>query len=540
MEKEENSETTKEDLKEDAKGEVAIKEEAKDENKEEIAAKEEVKNEKKEEVTTKKEEQPKEQEFKKAEEKTKKKNTKLIVLIAVIIVAAIVAFSCWFFFRTKTIDLAECLTVKYEGFNGHAKATVTLDEKALKNKISDSDVARRLIKKAEIELKNYENLSNGDEISVKIKIPSSFLEDNKLELKESTIKIKVNGVEDAANIDMSKYIKLEYKGYNKHATAEATIMKDKMKEVLGEDISNKLANRIRLNITNNENLTNDQEAEIKINVDNYYLEEIGIKLNSDTVKIKVEGLKDATELDAFKDIKIDVTGMSPNINVSISNNSEDERLKTVEYRASKTSGISNGETITITAVRWDENRFNEEGVALKETTMTYTVNGQAAYIFSLSEINDAVKTELKSTFISKVTSKANENYSSYSDNLKWYLTQYTDYKYLDIRDVNRDISFGTPEVMSMYLLTKKDDVNSDTINTIIGIVKVPCTSANNGVTYNWYVTVKAANASLKEDGGISDNTTYIITAKEGKDEESAYQEFVNSMKNRYNVEKISL
>jgi len=112
----------------------------------------------KEQIETKKDDQPKEQEFKKAEVKTKKKHIKLIISIAVIAVAIIAALGWWFFFRTKTIDLADCLTVKYEGYSGHAKATVTLDEKAVKSKISDRDVAKRLIKKAEIEREKNERM----------------------------------------------------------------------------------------------------------------------------------------------------------------------------------------------------------------------------------------------------------------------------------------------------------------------------------------------------------------------------------------------
>ncbi len=532
--KEKEEQTTNEEQKEEV--EKAVISEEKKEEKGQVATKEEVK----EQIETKKDDQPKEQEFKKAEVKTKKKHIKLIISIAVIAVAIIAALGWWFFFRTKTIDLADCLTVKYEGYSGHAKATVTLDEKAVKSKISDRDVAKRLIKKAEIELKNNENLSNGDELSVKVKISSSFLEENKLKLKDTTIKVKVEGVEEAASIDMSKYINLEYTGPNKHATAKATINKEKLEEDFGEETALKLIGRVNLNIVKNENLTNGNEVEIRVDVNKYYLEEMGINITSDVAKVKVDGLKDATEIDAFKDIAIDVTGMSPNINISISNKSEDECLKTVQYKASKTSGIANGETITITAYSWDEKLFDEKGVALKATTMEYTANGQAAYIFSLSEINDAVKTELKSIFVSKVNSKANENYSSYSDNLKWYVKRNTDYQYLDVDDVDRDISVGAPEVMSMYLLTKKPDTRSNTINTIIGIVKVPCTSTKNGVTYNWYVTVKAENASLKTDGGISENTEYTITVQAGKDEESAYQEFVNSKKDSYNVEKISL
>lgn len=483
----------------------------------------------------------------KAETKTSNKKSGkkgLIISGILLLVAAIVALVLWFVLGTKTIDLSECLDIKYEGYNGHATAVVEINEKKLKEKIGDSSVAKRFIEKATFEIENNKDLSNGNELVVKVKISTSFLEEHKLKLKDTKMKIKIQGIEEALSIDMSKYIEVEYKGSNKHATAEATIKMDELEDDLGYEIGSKLTNRINLEIVNNENLTNDDELEIKVVINKSYLEGIGLALASDTVKIKVEGLKDATELDAFKDIKVEFSGMSPNLSVSITNNSEDEFLKTVEYKASKTSGIANGETITVTAIRWDEELADEKSVTLKETKKEYTVNGQSAYIFSKSEITDAVKSELKTIFVSKATSKAKEEYIGYDpNNFKRQLYDNTDYKYSGVNtynEIDRDLSVGTPEVVSMYLLTKKPEMSFNTINTVVAIVKVPCKSARTGATYNWYVTIQAKNASLKEDGTVSDNTNYVINVEDGNDEEKAYQSYINSNKNGYNVEKITL
>lgn len=481
--------------------------------------------------------------------KPKKKHTKLIVSAIIALLAMVVALVLWLVLKTKTIDLSECLNIKYNGYSGHATATIEIDEKKLKNKLDGKVSAKKFIEKADLEIENNKDLSNGNELTIKVKVSSSFLKDNKLKLKDTTIKIKVEGIQEPVEIDMSKYIKLEYKGFNKHAIAKIVLDEDKMKEDLGEDIATKLKDRLILNIDDNEDLENDDEVEVKISkrvVDSigYYLGDMGVNLVSDVVKIRVEGLKEGTEVDAFKDIKVDFSGMSPNINVSISNNSDDEFLKTVEYKASKTSGIANGETITITAIKWDEEMAQEKEITLKETKKEYKVEGQSAYIFNKSEITDAVKTELKSIFVSKTTSKANEEYQGYdSDNFRRQLYDNTDYKYSGVntyKEIDRDLSIGTPEVVSMYLLTKKPEMSFNTINKIVGIVKVPCKSAKTGATYNWYVTIEAENASLKEDRTISDNTNYIINVRDGKDEEKAYQTYVNDKKNGFNVDKISL
>ncbi len=524
---------TKTELKEEPKVEEKVE-------KEEIVETPEIK----EEIVK---EQPKTKEVKEEANENKaptKKHTKAIVAGIVAVVAAIIAVILFLVLKTTTIDLSDCFTVEYKGFSGKAIATVKLNEKTLKSKIKDKDVAKKLVEKVDFEFDNTKEYSNGDELEINVKISSSFLKKNKLKLKSNTIKIKVSGIDEAKTLDMSKYIKVEYKGFNKHATAEVELDIDKMEEDLGEDITSRLKNRIKLNIENNENLENGKELEVKVEIDDYYLESTGVVLESDIAKIEIEGLDDADEIEAFKDIKVEVTGMSPNLSISVVNNSTDEFLKTIEYKPSKATGVANGETITITAVKWDEELFNEKKVTLKETKMEYKVEGQSAYIFNISEITDTVKSNLKTTFISKATSKASENHENYnSNNLKYWLRESTDYKYADVKayeDTDKDLSFGTPEVASMYLLTKKADKNPSQINMIIGIIKVPCKSAKTGVTYTWYVTVKAQNASLKEDGTISDNTNYSIQVSDGKDEESAYQKYVNSEKNNYDVEKISL
>lgn len=516
-----------------------VKEEPKVEEKVEIVETPEIKEETKKELP-KIEEVKKEVKEKETAKKPEKKHTKAIVAGVVAVLAIVIALVLFLVLKTTTIDLSDCFNVEYKGFSGKAIATVKLNEKALKSKIKDKDVAKKIIEKLDFEFDNTKEYSNGDELDIKLKISSSILKKNKLKLKSDTVKIKVQGIEEAKTIDMAKYIKVEYKGFNKHATAKVELDVDKMKKELGEDIAYTLRNRIRLNIENNENLENGKDLEVKVDIDEYYLERVGAILESDIAKIEIEGLDDATEIEAFKDIKVDIAGMSPNLSVTVVNNSTDELLKTVEYKPSKATGVANGETITITAVKWDEELFNEKKVTLKTTKMEYKVEGQSAYIFNISEITDTVKNNLKTTFASKATSKANENFSYLGNNLKYELREYTDYKYSGANDIDKDLSFGTPEVASMYLLTKKADRNTNQINMIIGIVKVPCKSAKTGATYNWYVTIKAQNASLKTDGTISDNTNYDIQVSDGKDEESAYQEYVNYEKNNYNVEKISL
>jgi len=414
---------------------------------------------------SKKEQKIENQPDNKKDKATKKEGKlKLPIIIVSAIVIIIIALTILYFlvFAPKTLDLSKYLSIEYTGYDGYATATVEIDTKALKKDI-DSDIAKKFAKKAELEIEDNEDLKNGDELKIKVKIKNSWLEDNKLKLKDSTVKIKVEGIEKAKEIDLSDYIDVEYEGYNKHATATVKFNKDLKDEFEDSSIYNSFISNATLEVKDNENLANEQEIEISVEIPSSWLNENGIALKSDTIKVQVSDLKDATEIDVFKDINVEITGMSPDLKVTISTKSDDEFIKTVRYSASKTSGISNGEKITITASSWDKKMAESKGYVLKKETMEYTVDGQAAYIFSTSEIKDDVKTSFKNTFIEKATSKATEAYDYWGSSVKKHIRNDTDYKYTDLDEgnetdaINQDLSIGNIEVASMYLLTKKED-----------------------------------------------------------------------------------
>ena len=449
-----------------------------------------------------------------------------LIIIAILAIAGTIGGLLYaFVFSIKTVDLAECLKIEYKGYDGFATATVEIDQGKLKDKVKDSNVAKNFIKKAELDVDKTTNLSNGDEIEVKVSISDSFLEQNKIKLKSKKVKVTVKGVEEFSSLDLSKYIKLTFKGLNKHATAEAEI-DESLKDVLGEEMYKEFARRVSLRIEENENLENGKDVEVNVSISESWLKENGIELKSTTPKVPVSGLKDAKEFDAFKDMKVTLSGMSPNLSLSVTNESTDEFVKTVRFTAEKTSGISNGETVKITASSWDEEMAEEKGYALKELTTEYKVENQASYVSSKSELEGDVKNQIKSIFVEKAKSKGNDSKSTvYYD---------TDYKYVDAYDIYQDLSVGEPEVVSLYLLTKKADRYTYDANKLIGIVRVPFTSAKSGATYNWYITVVAKNISIN-DGKVSDNTVYDVDKYDGHDEDKAYQYYVNSQKDDFDV-----
>ena len=468
--------------------------------------------------------------------KKSKKGLKIKLILLFILLLAIVGGICYIRFAPKTIDLTKYIEISYDGYEGNAKATASLNEDEIKKIIKDKDIAEELIDELKIEIKNNSKLSNGDEIEINLKISDDFLKENKLKLKDSTYKVKVEGLDQVSRIDLSKYVELELDGFNGHASAEVNLSKD-LKEVIGNDNFKDLEKVISFNIINNGELENDGTAEIEISLSDSWQKEHGIEIKKDKIEVDVTGLEEGVEIDAFASMKVELTGMSPNITLDVRNTSEDDFIKTVVFTPEKKSNITNGETIKISITSYDKKIAEEKGYVFKETSTDYKVNNQAAYISNVNEINDNIKNEIKTLYIDKAKSKATELYRR-RELAKAKIEDYTDYKYTTVDDSGKDLQIGNPEVVSLYLLTKKDDTSNKDKNKVIGIVKIPYTSNQTGTTYNWFVTVVAANFSTTSDGKVSDNAVYTVTVEYGKDQEEAYQKWINSEKDYYNVENI--
>lgn len=96
--------------------------------------------------------------------------------------------------------------------------------------------------------------------------------------------------------------------------------------------------------------------------------------------------KKKVELDLFKDITVEFSGMSPNGSVKIKNTSDNDFISSVKYTPNKSIELSNGDTIVITAEYSEEDAQNM-GYIIKKKTKKYKVSGLSKYIDEPDEIS---------------------------------------------------------------------------------------------------------------------------------------------------------
>lgn len=209
-------------------------------------------------------------------------------------------------------------------------------------------------------------------------------------------------------VDVSQYISFKYDGYSTIGTAEVKFNKSAFtddygkklrytkdgKEVFdGKEPAKAFTGLIQEAVPEGvyaDYLTNGDEVVFVWNdrvvdrIEQYFK----VELECSDVTATVEGLEIAPVVDVFENITFTVDGVAPNGMLRINGSNE----YNLYYTPSKTTDLSNGDIITITAspMYSDENLSNymikNYGVLPKETEVTYTVEGLSSYVGSAKEI----------------------------------------------------------------------------------------------------------------------------------------------------------
>jgi hypothetical protein len=295
-----------------------------------------------------------------------------------------------------------------------------------------------------------------------------------------------------------------------------------------------------MEVEDGDDLKNGDEVTINFGLKESFLKENKLKLESDSITLKVEGLEETQAIDLFEDLEFNVSGISPSLRLSLTNNSTDSFVKTVTYTMEfednsssySLSGLSNGDTVTIKASYKDSDLI-KSGYTVIEDTYEYTIENQAEYVTNANAISDEVLSSLKEKFLEKVKSTSSNSYNAYSA----------------VKNIDSNVSYSTssftasePSFVKAYVLTATSSTSS-TKNKIYAIYKVTFTSET-GATYDYYYTVYTSNIVVSENKLYTGNTySYYIassysSSSYGKSPEDAYNELIDNQKSSFDIKEI--
>lgn len=349
-------------------------------------------------------------------------------------------------------------------------------------------------------------------------------------------------------IDLTKYVSLNtegaYNGFAEFTTDDLVIDEKGLKKALdSKKLAEKLEKRLlnKAEVTENSDVKNGDEIEVKFKVSEDFQKENKIKINSEKIKIKVSDLEDPNELDLFKDIEISYSGISPNLTANLKNNSDNEFIKydvkyTIQKAGSSNSSsyslnnIANGDELKVTAT-YSDDELKKAGYVVKETEKTYKVENEAKYVTTADDLTDDVKNTIKDKLLTKAKSIAN---SSNSDVYYAYSSDFTSYSW----DYN--FTHTDPELVKLVLaVNTSDDSYNYTHNTIYAIYKSTYTDTSTSKTYDYYIAVDVDNIAVDKDGLYSSTNyyyeefnNYSYTPSTGKSENTSLDELYNSIKDK--------
>lgn len=153
---------------------------------------------------------------------------KRVGLICLMVVMAALLTGC----GKKKIDIMEGLTISFDGYDGYGAATLeneysweaeAFEAAGIKSIDGFDTFAHAVIIEGSVsyEVTPKENLSNGDEVTVKAKIDQEALEEYDFELiaeKEKTF--TVTGLKEIKEVDLFENIEVEFSGIAPYASAQ--------------------------------------------------------------------------------------------------------------------------------------------------------------------------------------------------------------------------------------------------------------------------------------------------------------------------------
>lgn len=306
------------------------------------------------------------------------------------------------------------------------------------------------------------------------------------------------------SIRLDKYVTVEFSGYDTYGTAhyvfdEEAFCSDYAGKLeyqgQGSGFSSFLSDEticqmllescVDGSLDRDSNLSNGDEVAFTWSCDDDMAEEsFGVRLSHKDLTFTVEGLQALETFDPFADIQLNFTGVGPFGEAEVVNNSTAEVASNLYYEISPSSGLSNGDTVTVSvsgSQDAQEYLATTYGVTLTKTEETYTVEGLGAYVSALDEISEDALNEMKSRTEDSLRAMAAQDWEEY-------------------------LSLDEMTYLGSYLLCAKDADTRDVHNSLFLVyqVKSSINRPEDGLTdsFQYYYTVSFDDLILLPDGSL--------------------------------------
>ncbi len=208
-------------------------------------------------------------------------------------------------------------------------------------------------------------------------------------------------------VNLDELITVEFSGYDTVGTAYAHFDEEALNAQLAKALNSEKASlsslegylacrgAISLSLDQAQNLSNGDEVVVNVDYNNEAVKNYKVKFTGGSHKFTVEGLEPVKEIDPFADLKISFSGISPNGSVEYTYEGSADYLSQYSFQSDKTSGLRNGDTITVTLPGFETENTVHSGYRLTEQSKTYTVEGLDEYVDSYEDLPEEFLNHVK-------------------------------------------------------------------------------------------------------------------------------------------------
>ena len=296
----------------------------------------------------------------------------------------------------------------------------------------------------------------------------------------------------AEEIDLSKYVVINYEGYDTLGTAEVYVDKTKLLvdilKAQGKDATSTskasyslkaLMNSIEVVQTKYDELSNGQQISITVKFDQLLMEENDVDFKNAIQDYTVESLVELIPVDPFENITIKYSGYSPAGSVYYNNSSDIDCVRWADMEFDKEDDLKNGDMVTLRVTPKAIENAAKKGYRFTVTSKEYKVEGLSFYYSSLDEISAEHMKQYEETAKKAVDDKLSWIYEATISDIKLignYFAQSTVYP------SNNKIVF----VYTATLTSTEGEFDPTTIY-IPAYMKVGCVE-NGKIDYIWAYT----------------------------------------------------
>mgnify|MGYP004668522623 FL=1 len=345
----------------------------------------------------------------------------------------------------------------------------------------------------------------------------------------------------ANKFDIKEYIKPVYTGANGYASVTFVIDEDGLSaKLLGKNPDGDRQYYVEKFIeslsahTDAADIKNGDTVDVVIEYNEAYADGAKADIPHSEYSYKAKGITDGAVIDIYSGVSIAFTGISPDAKIVVSNEWEDDYLKTLTFSESKAEGIVLGDTVTIMCdTSYEE--LARHGIIARSMEMSCTADMLSSYCESKDDINS----DLMKTIYSEISDTIKEETEDVTYRMLFAATGNTDYLY----HLNEEKADNI-KIEAAYFLDRKAEADSvsDRDSTVVRnyiVVEASADISDNEGSEQVYFMFAYTNAYVTIDGTFNvghDNQNKRFSCS--TNEQNLYDEYVGDLKNNYTIDKI--